>query len=104
MTISLTEDFKTVEKLGQDVQAVLAQVRKHGRPLVITQNGKPGAVLLPVEEYERLVHTLNLARLLAEGEADIRAGKTRPVDEFFAELLGEDKRAKKVSSADRSRR
>src|SRR5262245_13433706 len=98
MSISLTEDFKTAEELANQVQAILAQVRQNGRPVVVTQDGKPAAVLLDVARYEWMVHLLNLSRMLNEAEAEVRAGKTRPAEEFFKELMGEKRRAnKKVS-------
>jgi prevent-host-death family protein len=97
MSISLTEDFKTAGELSQAPDAVLAQVQRTGRPVVVTADGKPAVVMLPAAEYERLVHTLNLARLLMEGEASIREGKTRPMEEVFRDLLKEKPRAKKVS-------
>jgi prevent-host-death family protein len=86
MSISLTEDFKTVDELRQDPEAILTQVRNTGRPIVITRDGKPGAVMLPVEAFERLLHTINLARLLGEGANDIRTGRTQPLDEWMKEF------------------
>jgi prevent-host-death family protein len=98
MAISLTEDFKTAEELAKQTKAILEQVRENERPIVITADGKPAAVLLPVAQYEWMVHLLNLSRMLNEAQAEVRAGKTRPAEEFFKELLGEDRRAnKKVS-------
>ena len=59
-----------------------------------TVNGKPDAVLVDVETYERKLKSLNLVGLLAEGENDIRQGDTRSASTFLDEL----KRAKKISS------
>jgi prevent-host-death family protein len=95
MSIRLTEDFRTAEELAGQTPAILAQVRQSKRPVVVTRDGKPAAVLLDVAEYEWMVHQLNLARMLNEAEA--RAGKTRPAEEFFKEILGEKRRAKKVT-------
>ncbi len=93
MSISLTQDFKTEAELSSQTRAILTQVRRTGRPVVVTREGKPEAVLLRPEEYEWLVHLVNLSRLLNEGEEDIRAGRVRPAEEVFKELLG----GKKVS-------
>lgn len=95
MSISLTDDFRTVEELRKAPDQVIQQVQSTGRPIVITAKGKPAVVILKVDEYERLIHTLNLARMLAQSEEDVRPGRTRPAEEFFKELLGED-RARKV--------
>ena len=97
MPISLTEDFKTAEELRSAPDAILEQVQRSGRAVVVTADGKPAVVMLPSGEYERLVHTLNLARLLMEGEASARDGKARPAEDVFRDLLNEKPRAKKVS-------
>jgi prevent-host-death family protein len=92
MPLSLTEDVKTVSEVKKNLRAVLEQVRDSGRPVVVTVNGKPDAVLIDVETYERKLKALNLVSLLAEGERDIRRGRTRTASAFLKEL----KRAKKI--------
>ena len=94
MPLSLTEDVKTVSELKKSLRAVLEQIRKTGRPVVVTVNGKPNAVLIDVETYERKLKALNLVGLLAEAEEDIRRGRTRSASAFLKEF----KRAKKVPS------
>lgn len=92
MTISLTEDVKTVSELKKHLRAVLEQIRETGRPVVVTVNGKPDAVLIDVETFDRKLRALNLVGLLAEGEEDIRRGRTRSGSAFLKEF----KRAKKI--------
>lgn len=97
MTFRLTEDFKTIEELREAPDAIVRRVRDSGNPAVITVRGKPAVVMMTASQYEDLVHHLELASALLKGESDIRAGRTRPAEEFFAELLNEKPRAKKVS-------
>ena len=97
MAISLTEDFKTADELKSHTQHILQQLQRTGRPIVVTVDGKPAAVLMDAAAYEDHLHNMNLARLLAEGEADVRAGRTRPASEFFKELQSRIRRGKKVS-------
>ncbi len=92
MPLSLTEDVKTVSEVKQNLRAVLGQIRDTGRPVVVTVNGKPDAVLIDVDTYERKLKSLNLVGLLAEGEQNIRQGRTRPARAFLREL----RRAKKI--------
>lgn len=91
MAISLTEDFKTVKELEREPLEILKQVRRTGRPVVVTVNGKPDVVIMDAATYERKLQNRTLAQLLAEGEADIRAGRTRPAAEVFDELIREKK-------------
>lgn len=92
MALSLIEDIKTVSELKKNLRSVLEQIRETGRPVVVTVNGKPDAVLIDVETYERKLKALNLVGLLAEGEEDIRQGRTRSAGSFLKEF----KRAKKI--------
>ncbi len=92
MTISLAEDVKTVDDLKKRPEAILRQIHETGRPVVITVDGKPDVVILDAATYELKLQAANLARLLAEGEASVRAGRTRPAEEVFEELLrGQEK-------------
>ena len=93
MPLALTEDIKTVSELKKNLRAVLDQIRETGRPVVVTVNGKPDAVLINVATCERKLKSLNLVGLLAEGEEDIRRGRTLSASTFRRDF----KRAKKVS-------
>jgi prevent-host-death family protein len=95
MNISLTEDFKTVSELAGSTQEILQQVRDTGRTVAITIDGKPAAVLLGVAQYESLLHLVNLSRALHQAEADIQAGRVRPLGEFLDELSREQKAARR---------
>jgi prevent-host-death family protein len=100
MPISLTEDFKTIAELKKDLSQVLEQVHRTGRPVVVTRGGKPDLVILDAATYEERLKTAHFGRLLAEAHADVRAGNTRPAEEFFEEL---DQGDKKVSRSSRAR-
>lgn len=93
MTISLTEDVKTMTELKNEPEKLVEQVHQTGRPIVVTKNGKPDIVVMDAAAYERQLKSANLAQLLAEGEADIKTGRTQPYEEFIKEF----RRAKKVS-------
>ena len=93
MSISLTEDIKTMVELQENAQEIVDQIHQTGRPVVVTSGGKPDVVILDAAAYERRLKIANLAQLLMEGEADVRAGRVRPAEDFFDEL----NRGKKIS-------
>ena len=78
MALSLTEDIKSVSEFKRRIRDVFAQLHRTGRPVVITVNGRPDVVLLDAAVFERTLSALNLQALLAEGEADVAARRTRP--------------------------
>ena len=64
----------------------------YGEPVFITKNGKGDLAVMSVEAYEALTGKLELYRLLQEGLDDVRAGRTLPVSEAFAEIRGRRKK------------
>jgi PHD/YefM family antitoxin component YafN of YafNO toxin-antitoxin module len=51
----------------------------------VTQRGRPAAVLLSVDVYQKGEHEREILRLLALGERDIAVGKGYDLDDVFAE-------------------
>jgi len=86
MPVSITEDIKTVSDLKKKTGEVFRQLHRTGRPIIVTVNGKPDAVLVDVELFERKLKTLNLRALMAEAESDVKKGRTRPARDFLKEL------------------
>lgn len=64
-----------ITDLRQDAAAVMNDVRKTEEPCFITQRGRATAVLLSLEEYERLQKEKELLHLLAAGEKELTQGK-----------------------------
>lgn len=86
MSISITQDIKSVTDLKKRTNEIFRQIHQTGRPVIITVNGRPDAVLIDVEIFEKKLKALNLGSLLAEAESDISAGKIRPAKEFLEEF------------------
>ncbi len=83
MTVSITEDIKSASDLKKHMREIFAQLRRTGRPVVITVNGKPDVVLLDAAVFEKKLKALNLSHLLAEAEEDIYSGRTRSARTFL---------------------
>jgi len=80
------EDIRPVTYLKSRAADLLAQINTTHRPVVITQNGQARAVLQDTESYERMRCAIGLLKLLAQGEDDVRAGRTVPQEAVFAGL------------------
>jgi prevent-host-death family protein len=93
MSLSPSEDIRSVTELKRKTKEILSQVHRTKRPVVLTVNGKADAVLMDTKTYERHLKAGNMARLLARAEEDITAGRTRPIRSFIKEF----NRARKVS-------
>lgn len=86
MSFSIKEDFKTISDLKKKPNEIFKQIHQTGRPVIITVNGKPNAVLLDVETFERKIQALNLGALLLEAENDMKKGLVRPARDFLEEI------------------
>ena len=82
-----------VSDLRQHAAEVLRSVQQSKQPLVITQRGRAAAVMLSVDEFERVEHERQLLRLLARGEREIAEGNGYDLETVLAEadaILADD--------------
>ena len=78
--------IKPISYLKANAAEVLLELASSRRPLVITQNGEAKAVLQDVASYDQIQETLALLKVLALGNREIDAGKTRPVAEVVRRI------------------
>ncbi|MBL8490117.1 MAG: type II toxin-antitoxin system Phd/YefM family antitoxin [Rhodocyclaceae bacterium] len=81
-----SSQVKPISYLKANAAEVLAQLTEGRKPLVITQNGEAKAVIQDVASYEETQEMLALLKILALGNAEIEAGKIKPVAEVVARL------------------
>lgn len=74
-SLRVTEDILPIASFKARVSEVARQVRKHQRPIVVTQNGRPALVVLAPEEYDRLTYRARFVAAVDEGLADAEAGR-----------------------------
>ena len=84
--MGLAKDIRTVTEMKTRAAQLLDEVNLEKRPLIITQDGKPRAVMMDVESYDELRTALGLLKLVALGEDDIRAGRWIEQEEMFDQL------------------
>ena len=80
----LEEDIKPITALKTGAAKLMRQLAEGRRAVVITQKGKARAVLMDVASYEQMRDAAMMRKLLAPGEADARANRTRTVAVTFA--------------------
>ncbi len=65
------------------------RLKSTGRPRVLTVNGKAELVVQDARSYQRLLALVDRAEAVAgilEGLEDVKAGRTKPLREAFAEV------------------
>ena len=91
--MKIKEDIKPISYLKSRSAELLAQINETHRPVIITQNGEPRAVIQDAESYEKMVNSLNLMKILAHSEKDLQEGNTIKQETLFKQI--EDKLLKK---------
>ena len=64
----------------------LRDLHANHRPLIITQNGKPAAVVMTPEEFDRLCYEREFVASVREGLADAEAGRVLSSEELERRL------------------
>jgi prevent-host-death family protein len=84
--MNLSEDIKPITYLKSRAADLLKQINETHRPVVITQNGEPKAVLQDPESYENMRNAIGILKLISQGEEDIKTGKSKSQDDVFANI------------------
>ena len=84
--MNISSDIKPVTYLKSRASDLLKQINETHRPVVITQNGEPRAVLQDPESYENMRNAIGLLKLISLGEKDIKDGKSKSQEEVFANI------------------
>jgi len=74
-----------ISDLRRDTAGVIKRGALSHEPVFITQHGRPVAVMVDTQTYERTQHELQILQLLARGAAEIEADVGRDMDAVFAE-------------------
>jgi prevent-host-death family protein len=88
-TPTVSEDTHTLSHFKRNSPKVMAKLKKTGRPLVLTVNGKEKAVLLDAAAYRTLrarMEREEMEQFLKDSISDVNAGRTRPAIEALDRL------------------
>jgi prevent-host-death family protein len=81
--MNIKQDIKPVTYLKSKAADILKQINETHRPVIITQNGEPRAVLQDPKSYEDMRNAIGILKLISQGENEIRSGKARSQQEVF---------------------
>ena len=87
--IDITKDIQPLTTFRNNSVKFMKRLKKTRRPIILTVNGKPEAVVQSAAEYQRLLDLAAAADVnegIRQGLEDVRKGRTRPADEVFEEM------------------
>ncbi len=84
--ICITENIIPLADFKARTSQLLRKLREDQRPLVITQNGKPAAVLISPEDFDRIHERNRFSEAVSVGLADSAADRLIDDEDLNAEL------------------
>lgn len=85
-TFQVAEDIVPIAELKTRLSEIVRGLDERPRPLVITLNGKPAAVVMSPREYDRITYQARFLASVHEGLADAAAGRVIDDEELGRRL------------------
>ncbi len=98
-TFQVAQDIIPIAELKAKLSEVVRGLDARPRPLVITLNGKPAAVVMSPREYDRMAYRERVMSSVADGLADAAAGNVSTSEQVLERM-----RARYAIPANRKRR
>ena len=84
--MEIQSDIKSVSYLKSHAADILKHINETRRPMIITQNGEPRAVLQDPESYDVMRRAIGLLKLISQGEEDIKQGRMKTQEKVFGDI------------------
>jgi len=84
--MNITNDIKPVTYLKSKAADLLKQINETHRPVIITQNGEPKAVIQDPQSFENMRKAIGILKLISIGEEDIKNGNVFGQEDVFQTL------------------
>jgi prevent-host-death family protein len=84
--MNISRDIKPVTYLKSRAADLLKEINDNHRPVIITQNGEPRAILQDPKSYENMRNAIGILKLISQGEEELREAKLKPQGEVFANI------------------
>ena len=84
--MNIANDIKPISYLKSKSADLLKQINETHRPVIITQNGEPKAVIQDPQSYENMRNAIGILKLLSQGEENLKNQKTMNQEKVFSKL------------------
>ncbi len=86
MKLNISTDIIPIGEFKRQMSKWLNTAKDTGHPLIITQNGKPAAVVLSPEEFDNMKYTERFMKSVNQGLSDINSGDFLDTEQLKTEL------------------
>ncbi|MCL1832949.1 MAG: type II toxin-antitoxin system Phd/YefM family antitoxin [Leptospirales bacterium] len=70
--MNFMEDIKSISYVKSHTAEIMKRIGETNNPMIITQNGEAKAVLMDVKQYQNIIDSINLLKILSIGENDLK--------------------------------
>jgi prevent-host-death family protein len=84
--IDIIQDIHSMTTFKRNSTGLMKRMKKSGRPLVLTVNGKAEAVVMDAASYREIAGHLDAMARIRRGLTQAKKGIGRPVDDVFDDL------------------
>ena len=82
------ENIRPSADLRSHYNEIAQMCRTNREAVFITKNGREDTVLMASGDYRQMKAELELLKMLAESDEDIRQGRVAPMEDTFNEIRG----------------
>jgi prevent-host-death family protein len=90
--MNLTRDIQSLSTFKRDTAKIVRQLKKTGRPVILTVNGKAELVVQDAESYQKLLEAkerMETIQGIRRGLQSMKGNTGKPVEKFFQEFFAE---------------
>ena len=91
--MKLSEAVLSISEVNANAAKLIEQMQITHQPVIITQNGRATAIVQDMQSYEQTQESLALLKIIAQGQADIAAGRVKPLRQAFADVRKQTRKA-----------
>jgi prevent-host-death family protein len=84
--MNISSDIRPVTYLKSRAADLLKQINDTRRPVIITQNGEPRAVIQDPQSFEDMRNAIGIMKLISMGEEEIRNGNILEQEAVFKNI------------------
>lgn len=88
LRVRVDEDIRPLSEFRAGVATFVKQIHETRRPMVLTQRGRGVAVLVDVQEYEKMQERLELLEEVYKAEEQIASGEGISHEDARSRVLG----------------
>jgi prevent-host-death family protein len=96
--ISIAKDIIPIGEFKSSISKWINKTKNTGQPVVITQNGRPAAVMITPNDFDDLQQSKYFFESVSRGIADAEAGNIHNTNQLISELENRRKIREKIKT------